>query len=96
MSVGKAPEERKHALVTLHTKAARCLALLTVSQFFLRINNSGTRNHQRDFVFFLRKQGLITKHQHGFLSCRFTTSNRVAILNDWTLTINNNNSIAVE
>jgi len=48
-----------------------------------------------EMLCFLRMHGLITKHQHGFLSGRSTTSNLLETLNDWTLTINNNKSIAV-
>ena len=43
---------------------------------------------------FLRRYGLITKHQHGFWSGRSTTSNLLEALNDWTLTIHNKKSVA--
>jgi len=39
-----------------------------------------------EMLCFLRMHGLITKHQHGFLSGRSTTSNLLETLNDWTLT----------
>jgi hypothetical protein len=44
---------------------------------------------------FLRKHGVITKHQHGFLSGRSTTSNLLEALNDWTLTLNDRKSVGV-
>jgi len=44
---------------------------------------------------FLRKNGLISNHQHGFLSGLSTTGNLLETLSDRTFTINIKKSIAV-
>jgi len=43
----------------------------------------------------LRHHGIISKQQHGFLSGRSTTSNLLETFNDWTLALNDKNSVAV-
>jgi hypothetical protein len=42
---------------------------------------------------YLRRHGVISRQQHGFLSGRSTTSNLLETLNDWTLTINDKKSV---
>ena len=42
---------------------------------------------------YLRRKGLINKHQHGFLSRRSTTTNLLETFDDWTLAINDRTSI---
>ena len=37
-----------------------------------------------DILSYLRRHGIISKQQHGFLSGRSTTSNLLEIFNDWT------------
>jgi len=44
---------------------------------------------------FLRANKVITKHQHGFLSGRSTTSNLLESMSDWTLSINDKKSVGV-
>ena len=38
---------------------------------------------------YLCKHGLITRHQHGFLSHHSTTTELLETLNDWTLALRN-------
>ena len=44
---------------------------------------------------FMRANKVITKHQHGFLSGRSTTSNLLESISDWTLSVNDKNSVGV-
>jgi len=44
---------------------------------------------------YLRRNGVITKQQHGFLSGRSTSTNLLETLNDWTLAINDRKSVGV-
>jgi len=48
-----------------------------------------------DMLIYLRRHNVISKHQHGFLSCRSTTSNLLDTLNDWTLALNNGKSVCI-
>jgi hypothetical protein len=43
----------------------------------------------------LYSHGAITKHQHGFLSKKCTTTNLLESLNDWTLAIDNKHGVNV-
>ena len=87
MSIGKIPEEWKHAVVTPVYKNGsassaanyRPISLTCVACKLME------RVIVNETLCFLRKHGLITKHQHGFLSGRSTTSNLLETLNDWTL-----------
>ena len=38
---------------------------------------------------YLRKYNLISRHQHGFLSQHFTTTELLETLNNWTLALRN-------
>ena len=44
---------------------------------------------------YLRMQKLISKHQHGFLSRQSTVSNLLESVSDWTLALNNGQSVMV-
>ena len=46
-------------------------------------------------LIYLKTNHIITRQQHGFLARRSTTSNILDSLNDWTLAINNKNSVTV-
>ena len=46
-------------------------------------------------LIYLKANNIITRQQHGFLARRSTTSNLLDSLNDWTLAINNKQSITV-
>ena len=48
-----------------------------------------------DKLSYLRHHRIISKQQHGFLSGRSTTSNLLETFKDWTLALNDKNSIAV-
>jgi hypothetical protein len=44
---------------------------------------------------YLRRNGVISKQQHGFLQGRSTTSNLLEALNDWTLAVNDRKAVGV-
>ena len=44
---------------------------------------------------YLLQHGLISRQQHGFLAKRSTTTNLTETLNDWTLAIDNKQSVTV-
>ena len=46
-------------------------------------------------LIYLKDNNIITRQQHGFLTRRSTTSNLLDSLNDWTLAINNKQSLTV-
>jgi len=46
-------------------------------------------------LIYMKASNIITRQQHGFLARRSTTSNLLDSLNDWTLAINNKQSITV-
>jgi Reverse transcriptase (RNA-dependent DNA polymerase) len=48
-----------------------------------------------DMLQYLRQNNIISKHQHGFLSGRSTSTNLLETLNDWTLAIKNKQSIVI-
>jgi hypothetical protein len=48
-----------------------------------------------DMLHYLREHNVISKHQHGFLSGRSTSTNLLETLNDWTLAIKNKQSVVV-
>jgi len=48
-----------------------------------------------DMLHYLHSQNVISKHQHGFLSGRSTNTNLLETLNDWTLAIQNKQSVVV-
>ena len=41
------------------------------------------------------RNNVISKQQHGFLSGKFTTTNLLEQLNDWTVALDNKNSVIV-
>jgi len=90
MSIGKVPQNWKHAVVTpvYKNRSAPCvsnyrpISLTCVAcKLMERVIGNKTLN-------FLRANKVITKHQHGFLSGRSTTSNLLECTSDWTLSIN--------
>ena len=44
---------------------------------------------------YLLQHGLISKQQHGFLAKRSTATNLAETLNDWTIAVNNRQSVTV-
>ena len=97
MSVGKVPQQWTHAIVTPVYKNGsassaanyRPISLTCVAcKLMERVIVNKTLS-------FMRQHGAISKHQHGFLSGRSTSSNLLETLNDWTLTINGRNSVGV-
>ena len=97
MSVGKVPQQWTHAIVTPVYKNGsastaanyRPISLTCVAcKLMERVIVNKTLS-------FMRQHGAISKHQHGFLSGRSTSTNLLETLNDWTLTINGRNSVGV-
>jgi hypothetical protein len=98
MSVGKIPSAWSHAVVTPVYKSGpassvsnyRPISLTCVAcKLMERVVNSS-------MLAYLRRHGVISRQQHGFLSGRSTTSNLLETLNDWTLTINDKKSVGAE
>jgi len=48
-----------------------------------------------DMLIYLRCHNVISKQQHGFLSGKYTTSNLLERLNDWTLALKNGKSVSI-
>ena len=48
-----------------------------------------------DMLNYLRRHGVTSKQQHGSLSGRSTTSDLLEAFNNWTLALNDKNSVAV-
>jgi hypothetical protein len=48
-----------------------------------------------DISGYLLHKGLISKQQHGFLAKRSTATNLTEALNDWTIALNNRQSVTV-
>ena len=46
-----------------------------------------------NILYHLRKHGLMSKHQHGFLSKRSITTQLLACVNDWSSYLNMHNSV---
>jgi len=97
MSVGKVPQNWRHATVTPVYKGGAASSVsnyrpISLTCVACKLMERVIVNKTLDF---LRKHGVITKHQHGFLSGRSTTSNLLETLNDWTLAINDRKSVGV-
>ena len=97
MSVGRVPQEWKHALVTPVYKSGPVSSITNYKPISLTCVACKLMERVivNETLCFLRRYGLITKHQHSFLSGRSTTSNLFEALNDWTLAINDKKSAAV-
>jgi Reverse transcriptase (RNA-dependent DNA polymerase) len=97
MSVGKTPEEWSHALVTPVNKSGVASSVNNYRPISLTSVTCKIMEHVivSDILSYLRHHETISKQQHGFLSGRSTTSNLLETFNDWTLALNDKNSIAV-
>ena len=97
LSVGKIPDEWRRAVVTPIYKSGpagdvsnyRPIALTCV---FSKIMECVVAN---DISGYLLHKGLISKQQHGFLAKRSTATNLTEALNDWTIALNNRQSVTV-
>ncbi len=97
MSVGKLPLEWTHAIVTPVYKSGdasnvanyRPISLTCVASKLME------RIIVTDMLCFLREHNAISKQQHGFLQGRSTSSNLLETLSDWTLSIQNKQSVVV-
>jgi len=97
MSVGQIPREWAHAIVTPVYKCGsassrsnyRPISLTCVASKIME------RVVVSNMLIYLRRNGVISKQQHGFLQGRSTTSNLLEALNDWTLTVNDRKAVGV-
>ena len=95
MSVGQMPREWAHAIVTPIYKCGsasapsnyRPISLTCVSCKLME------RVIASNVLTYLRQHGVINKQQHGFLKGRLTSSDLLESINDWTLAINNKQSV---
>jgi len=83
ISIGKVPQNWKHAVYKNGSASCvsnyRPISLICVAcKLMERVIVNKTLN-------FRRANKVITKHQHGFLSGRSTTSNLLECISDWTL-----------
>ena len=97
MSVSKIPMEWSHSIVTPVYKNG---AASNVSNYRpISLTCVACRIMERviayDVLNYLRRHGVTSKQQHGFLSGRSTTSDLLEAFNDWTLALNDKNSVAV-
>jgi hypothetical protein len=98
MSVGQMPMVRKCAIVVPIHKSGTAsnpanYRPISLTSVFLQAH--GACNKYRQIINYLRQHGLITQHQHGFLSKRSTVTNLLECINDWTLAIKNKQSTTV-
>jgi Reverse transcriptase (RNA-dependent DNA polymerase) len=97
LSVGKIPHEWRRAIVTpIHKSGSaddvsnyRPIALTCV---FSKIMERVVAN---EISGYLLQHGLISRQQHGFLAKRSTATNLAETLNDWTIAVNNRQSVTV-
>ena len=97
MSIGQIPQQWKHAIVTPVYKSGSpsnvanyrpisltCVACKLVENIVVA-----------SMLSYLRKNNVISKQQHGFLSGCSTISNLLETIHDWTLAINDRNAVGV-
>src|SRR5664279_51238 len=97
MSVGGVPGAWKHAIVTPIYKGGSANSMsnyrpISLTSIACKIMK---RVISADMLHYLRKNNVITKHQHGFLTRRSTSSNLLETLQDWTLTVKDRQSVVV-
>jgi len=91
MSVGKMPNSWKVANVTpLYKKGPSSdpanYRPVSQTSIFCKLME---RVIVADVTYYMKQKGLISKHQHGFLNGRSTTTNLLESLSDWTASIDN-------
>ena len=95
MSIGRLPKEWSQAIVTPVHKGGnssdvsnyRPISLTSVACKVME------RIITNDLLLYLREHNVISKHQHGFLSRRSTSTNLLETLQDWTIAINDKHSV---
>ena len=97
MSIGKVPQNWKHAVVTPIYKngSASCVSNYRPISLTCVACRLMERVIVNKTLKFMRANNAITKHQHRFLSRRSTTSNLLESISDWTLSINNKKSVGI-
>lgn len=96
MSIGSIPNAWRHAIVTPVHKSG---SAANVSNYWpISLTCIACKIMERivskDVLHYLRANNIITKHQHGFLSRR-STSTLLETLNHWTLAIRDRRSVVV-
>ena len=96
MSVGKIPDEWRRAVVTPVYKGGRAGDVSNYRPISLTCVCSKIMERVivQDLLGHLMRHGLISKQQHGFIMKRSTVTNLTETLNDWTLALDNKQSIA--
>jgi len=97
LSVGKVPSSWKCATVTPIFKKGLASDTanyrpISVTSVFGKLMERVIASH---ILQYLNKSNLIHKDQHGFLSGKSTTTNLLESVNDWTIAIDNKNSVTV-
>jgi len=91
------PKEWKLAKVTPIFKKGKSVDVsnyrpISLTSLFCKIMESIIKD---DILAYLLSKGLISRHQHGFLSRRSTGTQLIDCFNDWTLNIENKQSLDV-
>lgn len=97
LSVGKMPDAWRSAIVTLIYKGglasdvSNYRPILLTSVFSKVMERIVVAEMSR----YMLANGVITKHQHGFLCKRSTTTKLTETLSDWIVALNNRQSVSV-
>ena len=92
MSTGKVPDEWRSAIVTPVHKGGLASSISNYRPISLTCVASKIMDIVVvvNLLTYLRHRNLISKQQHGFMSCKSTTTNILESLADWTLTLKKN------
>jgi hypothetical protein len=97
MSVGQVPSDWKNAIITpIYKKGLASdpsnYRPISLTSVFCKLME---RVIALDMLTYLRHHGLITRHQHGFIAKRSTTTNLLECLNDWSIALKDHHSVTV-
>ena len=96
-SIGMIPTQWKYAVVTPVYKGGSSSDVKNYRP--ISLNCVASKLMERvivvDVLYYLRSHKLISPQQHGFLARRSTVSNLLESINDWTVAINNKNSVMI-
>ena len=96
ISIGKVPDEWRSAIVTpvhkggLVSIISNCRPISPIC-----IASKIIKRVVVNLLTYLRHCNLISKQQHGFLSCKSSTTNILESLADWTLTLKNRHLVDI-
>jgi len=97
MSVGQVPNEWKHAIVTPVYKGGLAsdpgnYRPISLTSVFCKLMEQVINRQVLDY---LQHHKLLNDQQHGFLARRSTVTNLLECLTDWTLALDNHQSVTV-